>query len=58
MFTECLHTVLVYVKAVRKEGSYFENKVLMQLGLKKKKMYDWKLCRGCNTTNCCDYIDG
>lgn len=35
---ECLHTVLEYVKTVRKEGLYFENKVLMKLRLKKKKV--------------------
>lgn len=31
-------TVLEYVKTVRKGGLYFENKVLMKLKLKKKKV--------------------
>ena len=38
MFTECLHAVWDYVKTVRKEGLYFENKVLMMLKL--EKSYD------------------
>lgn len=39
VFTECLYTVLEYMKTMRKEGSYFENEVLMKSRLQKKKSY-------------------